>query len=87
MKEAFKTPYLVAELIAMTPCRDGIPTGVVRSANPRHPESGRKRLREMARRFTLLSGLQAYHYDHGKFYPTAAFKRFCRSEMKRYENN
>lgn len=88
MKKAFETPYLVAELISETPCRDGVLTSKVRAANPKHPESGRKRLREMAKRFIKLNPNQVpYFYDHNRFFPTGPFKKFCRAEMKRYEQN
>jgi len=87
MKEIFETPHAVAKLIAETPCREGVLTSRVRRANPKHPESGRKRLREMAKRFRLLTGRIPYHYDHNRFHPTMEFKRYCRQELKRYELN
>jgi hypothetical protein len=87
MKKAFETPYLVAELISETPCREGVLTSKVRAANPKHPESGRKRLREIARRFRLMTGQVPYHYEDNRFFPTGPFKKFCRAEMKRYEMN
>jgi len=87
MKEIFETPHAVAKLIAETPCREGVLTSRVRRANPKHPESGRKRLREMAKRFRLLTGHQPYHVENNRFYPKAEFKRYCRQELKRYELN
>ena len=88
MKKAFETPYAVAELIAETPCRMGVRSCDIRAANPAHPESGRKRMREIAKRFYIENpGKTAYFYDHNRFYPTGPFKKYCRAEMKRYELN
>ena len=87
MKKAFETPYAVAKLIAETPCREGVLSSDVRAANPEHPESGRKRMREMAIRFRDLTGQVPYSYDHNRFFPTGPFKKYCRQEMKRYELN
>ena len=86
-KDRFATPKAVCELIADTPCREGVPTGRVRSANPAHPESGRKRLREIAVRFRDLTGRTPYYYDHNRFYPTGPFRAYCRREAKKYELN
>lgn len=87
MKKMYETPHAVAKLISETPCREGVLTGKVRAANPKHPESGRKRLREMAIRFRLLTGRVPYHYDNSRFYPTGLFKKYCREEVRRYELN
>jgi hypothetical protein len=85
VREAFWTPWCVANLISQTPCRDGIESSRIRAANWKHPESGRKRLREMAKRYRALFHKDAYHYDHNRFYPTLSFKQFCKREMRRYE--
>lgn len=87
MKKIYETPHAVAKLIAETPYREGVLTSEVRAANPNHPESGRKRMREMARRFIKLTGRVPYHYEDSRFFPTGPFKRYCRAEMKRYELN
>ena len=87
MKQSFLTPYLVAQLIAETPCREGVLSGRVRAANPAHPESGRKRLREIKDRFREANPCKvAYYCRENRFYPTGDFKRYCRAEMRRYEN-
>jgi len=87
MKKIFETPHAVAKLIAETPCSEGVLTSKVRAANPKHPESGRKRMREMAKRFTLLTHQVPYRYEDNRFFPTGPFKKYCRAEMKRYELN
>lgn len=87
MKKIYETPHAVAKLISETPCSEGVLTGKVRAANHEHPESGRKRLREIARRFRLMTGQVPYHYEDNRFFPTGPFKKFCRAEMKRYEMN
>jgi hypothetical protein len=88
MERKRSTPVEVARVIAETPCREGVLSRVVRSANPEHPESGRKRLRDtLAKRYKLLHGKAPYHYDNGRFYPTGPFKRYCRQIVRDYENN
>jgi hypothetical protein len=91
MKDKLSTPVEVARVMADTSCREGVLSKVVRSANPEHPESGRKRLRDtLAPKFRIFQGSSyppAYHYDHGRFYPTGPFKRFCRRVVRDYEKN
>lgn len=74
------TILCVAELIAKTPCKTGVANHEVAAADPAHKLSGLQRLRELAKRFNLsdlFDYFAPYEYDHNRYYPTAAFKRFC----------
>jgi hypothetical protein len=60
----------------------------VRAANPAHPESGRKRYREIHADYRKEhGGLRGYSVKDGRFYPTADFKAFCRRKARSYELN
>jgi len=76
----------VANLIANASCRDGVANHEIHAACPLHPLSGLQRLRELAKRCRLTIGTKwpgwAYHYHHNRYYPTAAFKKFCRRFLK-----
>lgn len=75
----------VAELIAKTPCKTGVANHEVAAADPAHKLSGLQRLRELAKRFKLIIldwHEFAYEYRHNRYYPSAAFKRFCAKFVK-----
>jgi hypothetical protein len=80
------TILCVANLIAETPCKVGVANHVVAAADPNHKLSGTQRLRELAKRFRLSDGAFVfpwpYEYRHNRYYPTAAFKRFCKRFIK-----
>jgi hypothetical protein len=83
------TILCVANLIAETPCRVGVANHVIAGADPNHGLSGTQRLRELAKRFKFsdewsfdMKHYFAYQYDHNRYYPTAAFKRFCKRFIK-----
>ena len=76
----------VAKMIADCKIRDGVANHEIHAACPQHPLSGLQRLRELAKRFTLSDccwlGIFAYEYRHNRYYPTAAFKKFCKQFIK-----
>jgi hypothetical protein len=81
------TILCVANLIAKTPCKIGISNYAISTADGNHPLSGTQRLRELAKRFYASDCWErgftyAYEYSHNRYYPTAAFKRFCKRFLK-----
>ena len=75
----------VAKLISETPCKFGVSNHIIARADEFHPLSGTQRLRELAKRYRLFRGdklIWPYEYRHNRYYPTAAFKRFCKWFIK-----
>jgi len=85
-KNGVSVILFVAKMIADCKIRDGVGNHEIHAACPQHPLSGLQRLRELAKRFTLSDccwlGIYAYEYRHNRYYPTAAFKKFCKQFIK-----